>query len=376
MPFARPSLSDLRTQAAADMSAALPGSDPLLRFSNLNILGTVQAGMAHLGYGYLDWIAQQSVPFTCSAEFLEGWAALKGISRVPAGRATGSATFTGTNGTVLSAGTLVVRGDGVAYRATTSGTVSGGTVTVTVLAEADPAGLLGARGNLTIGTALTLGTSIAGIAAVGVAATAFTGGSDLEVDDSLRARMLQAYQAPAHGGSVSDYVTWALSAPGVSRAWCVPHGYGAGTVLVFVMLDSVQAAFSGFPQGTAGVATGETRDTPATGDQLAVANLILPLQPVTALVYVLGPTANTVAFTISGLATASAGTKAAVGAAITAVFLTYGSVGIGTSTVALSLIESAIAAVPLTTGFVLTTPSVNIVSPAGSLPVLGAITWA
>ena len=375
MPFARPTLSDLRGQASADIAAALPGSDPLLRFSNLNILGTVQAGLSHLHYGYLDWIAQQSNPFTCSGEFLEAWAALKGVYRVPAGRATGTVAFTGTNGTVLSAGTLITRGDGVSYRATTSGTVSAGSVTVSVLADADPTGLLGTRGNNLAGTALSLGTSIAGINAAGVAATAFTGGSDLETDDSLRARMLLAYQSTPRGGSASDYLTWALSSPGVTRAWPVPHGYGAGTVLVFVMLDNVQAAFGGFPQGTTGVATGETRATPATGDQLAVANLILPLQPVTALVYVLGPTPNTVAFTISGLATASAGTQAAVAAAIRTTFLTYGAVGGAPTTVALSLIASAIAAVPLTTGFVITTPAGNVVSPAGSLPVLGTITW-
>ena len=375
MPFARPSLSALRTQTAADVAAALPGSDPLLRFSNLGILAAMQAGLAHLHYGYLDWIAQQSNPFTCSGEFLEAWAALKAVYRIPATVATGSAAFTGTNGTVLPSGTPIVRGDGVAYVTTAGGTVASGTVTVPMVAVADPAGLLGARGNCAVGTVLTLGTATAGINAAGAAAAAFTGGADLETDESLRSRMLQAYQAPPHGGDAADYVTWALTVPGVTRAWCVPHRYGAGTVLVYTMFDGTEAAYGGFPQGTNGCATAETRDTVATGDQLAVANLILPLQPVTALVYSQAPSANTVAFTISGLSGASAGTKASVAAAISTTLTTYGSITGSTTTVALSLIESAVAAVPLTTGFVITVPAGNINSVAGALPVLGAITW-
>ena len=375
MPFARPSLSALRAQTAADVAAALPGSDPLLRFSNLGIMSSVQAGLAHLHYGYLDWIAQQSNPFTCTGEFLEAWAALKAIYRIPASVASGTITFTGTNGTVLSLGTPIVRGDGIAYVATSSGTVASGAVTVQAAAVADPAGLLGARGNCAASTVLTLGTALAGINAAGAAAAAFTGGSDLETDDSLRSRMLNAYQAPPHGGDASDYVTWALTVPGVTRAWCVPHGFGAGTVLVYVMLDGTEAAYGGFPQGTNGCAAAESRATVATGDQLAVANLILPLQPVTALVYALAPSINTVAFTISGLSGASAGTKAAIAAAITGVLTTYGSVTGASTTVALSLVASAISAVPLTTGFVIVTPAANISSSAGALPVLGTVTY-
>ena len=188
--------------------------------------------------------------------------------------------------------------------------------------------------------------------------------------------MLTAYRAPPRGGSQSDYVVWALTVPGVTRAWCVPHGYGAGTVLVYVMLDAVEVAFGGFPQGVNGVATGENRATAATGDQLAVANLILPLQPVTALVYALAPTANVVPFTISGLASSSAATRTAIAAAISGVLTTYGSITGAATTVALSLVASAVAAVPLTTGFVIVTPAANISSPSGALPVLGAVTYS
>lgn len=376
MPFSRPTLTQLRTQVAQDIASAVPGSDPLLQFSNLNVMGSVQAALAYLHYGYLDWIAQQSVPFTASGEYLEAWAALKGITREPATQATGSITFTGTNGTVLSAGAIVVRGDGTQYLTTSSGTVASGAVTVTAQAVADPSGLTGAFGNCAASTVLTLGTSVAGINSTGAAATAFTGGADLEQDTPLRARMLLAYQNPAHGGDSADYVNWALEVPGVTRAWCVPHGYGAGTVLVFVMLDGSESAYGGFPQGTNGCAGAETRDTTATGDQLAVANFIFPLQPVTALVYVLAPSQNTVNFSIGGTTGWSSGTKAAVSAAIQSVLTQYGTLAAGSTTVALNLIETAISAVAGTAGFVITSPTSNISSAAGYLPVLGTITWS
>lgn len=376
MPFARPSLSDLRTQVAQDIAAGLPGTDPLLRFSNLGILGTALAGLAHLHYGYLDWIAQQSNPFTCSGEYLEAWAALQGVYRVPASRASGTVQFSGANGTTLPAGTGLVRGDGVRYTTTSSGTVSGGTVIVMAMADEDASGLTGAAGNCGIGSVLSLTVALAGISGSGTVVAAMTGGADLETDESLRGRMLQAYQSPPHGGKAEDYVTWARTVPGVSRAWCVPHGYGPGTVLVYVMFDVAQAAYGGFPQGTNGCAAGETRDSAALGDQLTVANAILPLQPVTALVYVMAPTPNAVNFTISGLSTATTETKAAVSEAIAGVLAAYGSIAIGSTTVALSLIETAIAAVPNTTGFVILSPGGNIVSSPGSLPVLGTITWA
>ncbi len=87
----------------------------------------------------------------------------------------------------------------------------------------------------------------------------------------------------------------------------------------------------------------------------------------TALVYVASPTDNPISFTISGLAGASADTKLAVEAAITDVFKRVSEPG---GTIYLSDIEAAIAAVPLTQGFVITSPSANVAQTTGQLPSL------
>lgn len=381
MPYLRPTLSELKAQVAADIQSGLPGTDPLLRFSSFGVIGRALAGLAQLQYGYTDYIAKQSNPFTATDEFLEAWAALKGIYREPATQAgastPGQIQFAGTSGTI-PAGTSISRSDGVGYTTTSEGTVTNGIVTVGAVANADPAGLTGAFGNCAVGTVMTLGVSIAGISSSGTVTVAFTGGADIELDDSLRARMLFAYQNPAQGGSESDYVGWARAVAGVTRAWCNPVGFGPGTVVVYTMFDQAEAGNGGFPVGSNGVATGEKRGIPATGDQLAVANWIFPLRPVTALVYSCGPIPTEVNFTITGSANFTDAQKTAIEAAISGIFVLYGSpVGSGNQNgiIDLSYINSAIAAITGTQGFVITSPIANIVGTTGQLPVLGNINW-
>jgi uncharacterized phage protein gp47/JayE len=381
MPFARQTLSALRTQVAQDIGMALQNADPLLRFSNLKILGDALAGLSYLEFGYLDWIALQANPFTATDEYLEAWAALKNIYRKAATSASGTATFTGTSGSIIPSGSTLNRGDGTTYVTQASVTLVGGSATVTAIATADSTGLTGAFGNCDIGTVLTLDQAIAGVQSGGVAATAFTGGADLETDDSLRTRMLFAYQNPPQGGAQSDYVGWAMEVAGVTRAWCAPNGFGTGTVVVYVMLDTAEAAHGGFPQGSDGVSQhdkgpdGLPRGVVATGDQLTVADFIITPQPVTALVYVVSPTVNTVNLTISGLASASTATKALISQSIAGVFIQQGTPLAGAGVIDLSYIESAIAAIPGTSGFVITVPSGNIANSTGQLPVLGTIIY-
>ncbi|TCK36736.1 putative phage protein gp47/JayE [Paraburkholderia sp. BL8N3] len=384
MPYPRPTLTSLRNQVSADISAVLPGADAQLRFSSLQILGSALAGLAQLQYGYTDWVSRQANPFTATDEFLEAWAALKNVYREPATQAgllvPGTVTFPGTNGVVLPINTPLVRGDGVTYTTSADGTVAGGSVTVPAYANADPAGLTGAFGNCGVGTVLPLGAAISGISSTGSVASAFTGGFDVELDDKLRSRMLQVYQHVPQGGAQQDYVTWALQVNGVTRAWANPNGFGAGTVVVYPMFDVVEAAFNGFPQGISGVATAEHRGTPtATGDQLAVADWIYPLRPVTALVYVQSPTAMVVDFTISGISTIPAATKALIADSIAGLFVAYGSPLSDepgqNGVVYLSYIESAIASIAGTAGFVIESPSGNIVGTTGQLPVVGTITY-
>jgi uncharacterized phage protein gp47/JayE len=76
--------------------------------------------------------------------------------------------------------------------------------------------------------------------------TAFTGGSDVEKDDFLRARLLVKIQKQGNGGNKNDYEDWALEVAGVSKAFIFPAYSGPGTVgVVITALGSDPAPSSG-----------------------------------------------------------------------------------------------------------------------------------
>ncbi|MGG5811481.1 baseplate J/gp47 family protein [Falsiroseomonas sp. CW058] len=368
MSFERPTLTALLRQARADLRDAV-GGGAILRSSPLAILAKVASGLVHGVYGYLDWIARQAVPATATGVHLIAWAALVGVIRKGEASATGSATFTGTPGAILAEGTRLSRAaDGVSYLTTAIGTVGGvGTVTVPVAAEQP-----GSAGNAPAGAELVISGSASGVNATGALATAAAGGADEEAEEDFRTRMLDRYRAPPQGGAAADYPLWALEVPGVTRAWAAPNGAGAGTVVVYVMLDDVRASFGGFPQGTGGVAAAEPRGIPATGDQLVVADRIHPLRPATALVHVVAPTAYPVNLTIADLSADDSGIRAAITDALRGMFRRTAAPG---GTIYQSDLVAAIDGVPGVGRFSLLSPVASLTAPAGALPVLGTITW-
>lgn len=386
MPFSRKTLSTLVSEVAADIATSLPGSDPLLRFSSLNIIGKIQAGLANLQMGYLDWIAKQSVPFTAEDEALAGWAALKNVYLKAASPATLTAQFKGTAGKTMDAGTSITRSDGTAYTTTSTATVDNtGLLTVNIVATTP-----GTGGNASAGVQVALSNAVDGVQSNGTITGTVTAGADVETNDSLRSRMLAAWQNTPQGGDANDYVGWALAVPGVTRAWVAPNNFGTGTVVIYTMWDNAEAANGGFPQGTNGVSQydkgpgGVPRAAKATGDLLAVADAIAPVQPVTALVWSVAPVANKLTFTVSGLTSATSATRAAISSAISDVLFRNGDPRAGT--INRSDIESAIAAIAGTAGFVITlvqgvvgttttTYPGNITSGFGQLPVLANVIY-
>ena len=385
MSYPFPTLQTLLDQAASDVSASqLNGADGFLPRSILGLMAQFQAGFALGHYDTLAYVAKQATPFTATDEWLEAWAALKKVFRkdATAAGANGNsfAQFTGAAGADLPAGTPVQRGDGFGYVTTADGIVGAGLTVIVPIA----ATTTGAAGNAAQGSALTLGTGVLDLNSGGIASTPVTGGAEQESDDDLRTRMLFAYANPPAGGSATDYETWALAVAGITRAWVAPSGAGAGTVVVYVMLDSAEAAFGGFPQGSDGVATGELRDAAAQGDQLAVANAIYGTagpsgpRPVTALVYVCSPIAAPVDYAIGELSPNTAAIQAGIQTALTAMHLRKAAPG-GTTESGGTLYPSdwneAVAAVPGIQHFAITSPAAAVTPGPGQLLTVGATSF-
>lgn len=380
MPYKHPTLTDLRAQVKSDIQSSLPKTGGLLRFSNLKITGDVQAGLSYGHYGYLDWIAKQSTPFTATDEYLEAWAALVNIYRKPAAAAKSpSAKSTGVNGGKIPAGAVVNRSDGIQYTLDSAITIGAdGTavtsVTAVLLSPLDDPTAGGLLGDAPAGMVLTLDKSYSGVDAQITLIEPAIGGANIEQDEPLRTRMLLAYQALPQGGSETDYETWALAVPGVTRAWCVRRLMGVGTVGIYIMCDGEDQTNHGFPVGTDGLSQYETWGyyAKATGDQLRVADAIYPNQTVTALVYVASPIAKVIDFKITGIIQQEYDVTAAVSAAINQVFFTRGD-PTGEGIITLSSLNTAIGAVPGTDGFLIESPTQNIPLALGELPQLGKV---
>ncbi len=243
--FTPPNLDDLRKQGRDYVSANLPVRAALLPKSPLRVMSDNSAGLAFLVLLYLQNVADNLLPDRANLDWLTRWANIF-LSQGPkaATYATGIGSLTGLTGTVVPAGTTYQTGSGaeaLVFATTADATLGPSPVTVPVRALT-----AGAAGNLDAGALLSVVTGVQGADAQ-VTVVALAGGTDAETVEELRARVLARIQKPPQGGDADDYVAWALSCPGVTRAWCSPAEVGIGTVTIRIMCDDLRASVGGFP---------------------------------------------------------------------------------------------------------------------------------
>lgn len=377
MPFKRKTLSELRDENRNFLQAELKNVGALLRFANLKVVADMDAGMAHLHYGYLDYMALQSNPFTATDENLAGWMALKRVYRKPASAAKSkNVGAAGTENRIIPAGTILNRGDGYQYTVDSEikiqvGGEGYGAITAILPDVTDDITGGGANGNADVGTVLTLDVNIAGVESQLTLIDAATGGADIEEEEDFRSRGLLSWQEPPQGGSDTDYKKWALEVSGVTRAWVKRRLNGAGTVGVYIMCDG--NLNDGFPVGTDGISQlEEWGAVKASGDQLTVADHIYPLQTDVAIIFVCSPIRKTINFEIAGIKDASSTTVSNIKAALTSLFFDESNPD-GTGKIDLSDINKSISNVDGTKGYILNSPSSNITFNIGEIPVLGEV---
>lgn len=283
MSFPRPALTELISRIESDMSSRLLSGAPVLRRSFLGVLARVFAGAVHMLYGYGQWIAKQILPTTADAEYLELHAETWGIVRLSGSYATGTAVFTGVNGSVIPEGAVVQRGDGVQYKVDADATITAGSATVNLTAMVS-----GAESNALVSTIVALVNPVVGVNQSGsIGPSAMTGGVDRETDEQLRTRLLQRLQNPPMGGALADYEAWAYEVSGVYKPF------------VFPLYDAENDVYPA--PGHVGVTC-----IVADGDRIPDASLITSIQnhldivaPVTANVKVYAPTKVEVDFEIA-----------------------------------------------------------------------------
>jgi len=227
-----------------DVTAALSGA-VLIGNSVMRVMSDAMGALAHLVLRYIDWLSLQLLPDTAETEWLdrhgEIWLvnADGTLGRKAATYAEGAIEITGTDGFVIPEATSFTI-LGVNYESTAE-VVLGDTPTSVPVRSLDA----GAIGNQDTGTTVNFDVPIAGVESTGTVIT-ITGGADTETDDQLRARILFRIRNPPMGGSEADYIVWATSVPGVTRAWAAPE-QGIGTMTVRFMMDDLRADNRGLP---------------------------------------------------------------------------------------------------------------------------------
>ena len=349
MPFSRPSLSDIFNRIRAGILSRLTNEQ--LRRSDAEVYGKVMSGASHELHGHLQYIASQVIYDTAEGDILDRWAGIwLTTRRLPAVPATGQIIFTGTNGSVIPAGSVVVRNDGIEYETDVEVTIASGTATAQVTALT-----AGQTGNALASTVLSLSNPITGVASDGSVGTGgLVGGTDQEDDASLRARLRARIQQPPHGGADYDYINWALEVQGVTRAWVYPNELGLGTVTLRFVRDD------------------DASIIPDAGEVTAVQDYIDALRPVTAALTVVAPDPVPLDFDIAVTPNTET-VKAAVEAELIDLLRREAEPN---GTILISRIREAISIAAGEENYVMTDPVADVTHGVNEIAIMGTIIWS
>ena len=218
--------------------------------------------------------------------------------------------------------------------------------------------------NLDSGTELTLQSPITGVDDImGVDFSAVGGGTNIETEASLRARLLDRIQNPVANFNISAIVEKAKEISGVTRVFVQPITPALGDVTIYFMRDN------------------DDDPIPTAGEVTTVKNKILEIKPVNtsdAQVIVNAPTAVSTAFTFTALSPDTTTMRESITANLGQLFDEGTDVGVDieedayraaifntVDTITGALVES----------FTLSTPSGDITIASGEIGTLGTITY-
>lgn len=288
MPFLTPDYQAIRDAILRDIANQAPSAN-VASDGDYAVRANAHAAAIEGLYQHQQWIVRQLFPDTADADYLERHAGLRGLTRKSATSATGTITFSGIPGSAVPIGTEAKTTTGVAFVTTSTDVIgAGGTVAIAAQASAT-----GSSGNQAAATALTLTAAPSGVLSSATIAS-MTGGTDIETDASLLARLLFILRNPPCGGAAHDYYTWAMNVAGVTTAYVYSNRRGLGTTDVIVLTSG------GIPDANL-VATVQSyinTQRPVQADFLAFAPTAVPVPVTGVLTLMAGYTLANVSATI------------------------------------------------------------------------------
>lgn len=204
--------------------------------SDIAIRLRVLAGELYNMQTTLEWHKRQMFAETASGAYLDRLARQRGVSRREAAKAKGKLVFrlneTKQTAVTIPAGTVVAtdRETPLRFYTTEAGEIPPNTYSAAIPAEAEQPGY---NGNIAVNIATVPVSMPAEVDSVTNTAP-FIGGEDREGDVTLRARLLESYEAQPNPLNAAYYKQLALSVEGVGKAGAVGRIRGNGTVNVYV----------------------------------------------------------------------------------------------------------------------------------------------
>lgn len=350
------------TEASARVRGAfrqyLPGTDTALKNNFVTVTAKVLAALSHEFELRMAYLTRQLFISTATGQWLVQHCGDIGIYRKQAAAASGMISGTGAAFEVYPAGVRFVSGN-VTYLSTAPATADGdGSLTMAVTSE-----IRGAASNRDAGGLLGLADPVLYpdlSSEWEVDAAGLGGGADIESDDSLRARGLQRKRNPPGAGTLTDYERIALGVSGVLKAWAFRGSNSVGSVFVYFLFAGREDFIPEAGDVAAVQAAIDEQRLIRVDDSVAVA-----------------PIAHPVDITIDNLSTDTPEIRAAIEAAISAMFLARCRPGISGNifTISLSWISEAISTVSGEDRHELVAPAADIVLSGGEFPTLGTVTY-
>ncbi len=213
--------SDLEKREGSFIYDAISPAAIELALAYIELDRVLQLGFAETSYGtYLDYRAHEY-----------------GVTRKAATLATGQVTIFGTQGTVVSSGSLFATGAGNQFKTSQEVTIG---ETGSVAADITAVNT-GTSGNIPSNIITEIPVAIPGVVSV-TNPEPTTGGTDEETDADLLERLLDKVRNPATSGNSAHYLQWTKEVPGVGDAKVFPLWDGPGTVKVVVIDSNKQPA--------------------------------------------------------------------------------------------------------------------------------------
>lgn len=244
MPFKIPTLTEVNRVVENGFSQAFYGTSGILRAMVLKVISKVVAGTVYMIVLLASYIWKNEFVSTAEVDGLVRKGEVYGMPPKPASRARGKIVVTGTAGTSVPAGTVLVDDvNGYEYELLSAATIPSGSTSVSV--QVYSLGF-GSQYNMDAGATLSFRDAATGTFTFEVDSEGLYGGScvDVTVDgvvrqwgesiEDYRSRLKIRAKNQPMGGDVADYWLWAMSFSEVSNCFVVPNWPLTNCVSIYV----------------------------------------------------------------------------------------------------------------------------------------------